>query len=117
MIRVRIKRRKKKLGYKEWWDRSCTRKKRIVYRLYKGWRIGKSSRERFLEERRSFKEHVEEKKRKWKEKKEKELRNLKNEAEVWKIINKKRGKSNWAENSISKESWMSTLENCLEERK
>ncbi|XP_011641707.1 cilia- and flagella-associated protein 251-like [Pogonomyrmex barbatus] len=64
MIRVRIKRRKKKLGYKEWWDRSCTRKKRIVHRLYKGWRIGKSSRERFLEERRSFKEHVEEKKRK-----------------------------------------------------
>ena len=56
-------RRKKKLGYKEWWDRSCTRSKRIIHRIYKVWRIGKASRERFLKERREFREHVEEKKR------------------------------------------------------
>lgn len=30
---------------------------------------------------------------------------MKDEAEVWKVINKKRGKSNWVKNTISKESW------------
>ncbi|XP_025997472.1 golgin subfamily A member 6-like protein 22 [Solenopsis invicta] len=28
MVKIRIKRRKKELGHKDWWDRSCTRKKR-----------------------------------------------------------------------------------------
>lgn len=35
MIRKRYKRRRKKIGYKDWWDRQCTKKKREVQRIYK----------------------------------------------------------------------------------
>lgn len=37
--------------------------------------------------------------------KEKNLRKLKNETEVWKFINRKRGKRQWIENNIKEESW------------
>jgi len=106
MIKIKVKGGKKRnLGYKEWWDRSCTRRKRIAHRVYRGWRLGKLSREKFIEERRKYREYMEERKRKWKVKEEEELRKLKNEAEVWKVINKKRGRGNWIENEISKEAW------------
>lgn len=33
MVRKKIKKKRKKLGFKDWWDRSCTRKKREVKRF------------------------------------------------------------------------------------
>lgn len=35
MVKKKIKKRRRKLGDKEWWDRSCTKKKREVERIYK----------------------------------------------------------------------------------
>lgn len=54
MIRKRYKRRRKKIGYKDWWDRQCTKKKREIQRIYKRWRQGKENRERYLEEKENF---------------------------------------------------------------
>lgn len=54
MIRKRYKRRRKKIGYKDWWDRQCTKKKREVQRIYKRWRQGKENRGRYLEEKENF---------------------------------------------------------------
>ncbi|XP_039311154.1 uncharacterized protein LOC120359015 [Solenopsis invicta] len=106
MVKVKTKGgARKKLGFKEWWNRSCTRRKRLVHRVYDNWRKGKLSRERYIEERRKFREHLEERKRLWKEKEEEELSDLKNEAQVWKVINRKRGRGNWVDNEISKVEW------------
>lgn len=33
-------RKKKRVGYEEWWDRSCTKKKEEVHRVYRKWRRG-----------------------------------------------------------------------------
>lgn len=56
-----------------------------------------------MEEKKKLKEFLEEKRRKWKEKEELEFSLLHNEAEIWKYINKTRGKKEWIENEISKE--------------
>lgn len=72
VIRKKSKGKKKELGFKDWWDRECTRKKREVKRLYKRWRIGPINRERYLEGKKKMKEMQEEKKRKKRETEEKE---------------------------------------------
>ncbi|XP_011171118.1 coiled-coil domain-containing protein 34-like [Solenopsis invicta] len=71
--------------------------------VLKSMRKRKLNRERYIEERRKLREHLEEKKKRWKEKEEEELRNLKYKAQVWKVINRKRGKGNWIKNEITKE--------------
>lgn len=91
----------KRIGFNYWWDRSCTKKKREIKRIYKKWKKGKGTREKFLEERKK-REYLESKRRKKREEEGKELKELKNEAEVWKYINKKRRKREWKENSIKK---------------
>lgn len=40
LVTKKIKIRRKELGYKDWWDRSCTRKKREMKRSYRKWRVG-----------------------------------------------------------------------------
>lgn len=78
-------------GYKEWQDRSCTRTNRMIRGIYKKQRRGKVSRKKYIEKRKALKEHLESKRREKKE--EEELRNLKNEKEIWKYINRRRGKT------------------------
>lgn len=82
--------RRRKLGYKEWWDRGCTKEKRKIVRAYKKWKRGKASREEYMEEKKRVNLYMEEKRKKKKEEEEQELRNLKSETEVWRCINKRR---------------------------
>lgn len=87
LVTKKIKIRRKEFGYKDWWDRSCTRKKREVKRSYKKWRIGNEGIT---------------KKKEIGEKEEKILRNLKRESEIWRFINKKRRKRENERNRIKK---------------
>ncbi|XP_039315399.1 golgin subfamily A member 6-like protein 22 [Solenopsis invicta] len=82
MVKKRIKRRKKELGHKDWWDRSCTRKKREVKRIYKKWKKGRIERDRYIKEKRNLKELLEKKQKEKRRKEEEELRKMKNEADV-----------------------------------
>lgn len=100
------------VGSKDWWDRGCTKKKRAVHKMYKNWRNGMCSREKYIEEKRKLTVYLE-KMKKWKEKEKMELRMLRNEAEVWRFINKKRGKRVWVENEINKERWEKHFRNLL----
>jgi len=54
MVRKEL-RRKRVLGYKDWWDKSCTTMKRRVKRIYSRWRKEKVVRGRYVEERKLFK--------------------------------------------------------------
>jgi len=105
MVRYKKKWRKKVIGHKDWWDRSCTKKKREMKRTYRKWRRGNASRERYLEERRNFKLWMEKKQKEKREKEEEELKKIGSEIEVWKYINRKCGKKKWVENRIGKEEW------------
>lgn len=51
------------------------------------------------------KEFLDVKKDKWEEKEGRELRLLHKEEEVWRFINKKKGRREWGENDISKNRW------------
>ncbi|XP_039309131.1 stress response protein NST1-like [Solenopsis invicta] len=82
MVKKRIKRRKKELGHKDWWDKSCTRKKREVKRIYKKWKKGRIERDRYIKEKRNLKELLEKKRKEKRRKEEEELRKMKNEADV-----------------------------------
>lgn len=97
--------RRKEIGHKEWWDRSCTKMKRMVQREFRKWKRGRISREKYMEVKKSLKDHVESRRRKKKEEEEEELRNLRNEREVWEFINRRRGKRRIARNNIDKDSW------------
>lgn len=55
-------------------------------------------------EKKKWREFIEEKKMKLRGKEEEEFKGLKNEAEIWKVINKKRGKKVKITNSIKDES-------------
>lgn len=51
MIRKYTKIRNREIGHKDWWDRSCTRKKKKVKRAYIKWKKGKKDKEDYWEER------------------------------------------------------------------
>lgn len=73
MIKKRVKRRNNDLGHKDWWDSECTRKKRILKKLFRKWKKGKMRRETLIEEKKILVElHIREQleKRKAKEVKE-----------------------------------------------
>jgi len=105
MVRSKKKWRIKEIGHKDWWDRSCTKKKRELKRIYRRWRKGKIVREKYMEERRRFKLWLEKKQREKREEEEEALKSLRNEKEIWEYINRKRGKRKWVENKIGKEEW------------
>ncbi|XP_026825313.1 golgin subfamily A member 6-like protein 6 [Ooceraea biroi] len=54
--------RKRNMGYKDWWDKDCTRKKREVKRNYRRWRREMRTKEEFLVSRREFRELLEQNK-------------------------------------------------------
>lgn len=72
---------------------------------YKKWRKGKIGREEYIEIREGLREFLRKKQKHKREEEEKELKSLRNEAELWKYINRKRKKYERKENSISKERW------------
>lgn len=96
---------KSTIGHKDWWDKSCTRRKRKVKRIYKSWKLGKGTREKYIEERKGLRTYLEEKRKKKREEEEEELRSIHRESEVWKFINRKRNKREWKENNIEDEVW------------
>lgn len=69
-----VRRRKRKQGYKDWWNRNCTRKKRMVYRIYKRWQKGKIRTEIYIEEKRKMKKLLKRSKEKKRREEEKEIR-------------------------------------------
>jgi len=119
MEKRKFKIRRRKVGYKDWWDRECSRKKRGVRREYNLWRKGKSNLKKFIEVKKKYRELLVEKQRERREKEEKELKNIKKEAEAWNYINRKRGKKRFIGNNIKKEEWKNHFRNLLggDERK
>lgn len=91
------------IGYKDWWDRECTKKKRRVKKVYVRWRRGKGTKEGYMEERKNFRLLLEKKRKKKREEEENELRQMQGATQAWKYINKKRKRREWRENNIEKE--------------
>lgn len=90
--------------------------KRKVCREYRRWKKGKISRGKYMEERKSMKEHFEKRKKEKREEEGEELKNLKNEKEIWEFINRKRGKRKQVKNKIDKGRWMKYFMELLEEK-
>lgn len=65
-----VRRRKRKIGYKEWWNRNCTREKRRMHRVYHKWERVKIDRRTYIEEKKNLRRYLDEVKESW-EKKEK----------------------------------------------
>ncbi|XP_024891452.1 trichohyalin-like [Temnothorax curvispinosus] len=103
---IKVKKRRK-IGHKDWWDRSCTRKKREVKRKYRRWRCGKGSKKDYLKEKKCLKGWLESKRMEKRMREEEELRKLKDEKKIWNYINSRRKKKEWKENNISKKNWRS----------
>lgn len=114
MIKKEIKIKKRKLGHKDWWDRSCTKKKREVKSWYRKWRKGRLSRERYVKARKEMKELYVRRQQKRREEEEEKLRRLKKETEVWRYINSRRSEREWKDNSIGKEVWRKHFMELLE---
>jgi len=68
--------------FKDWWDRSCTKKKRELKRIYRRWRREKTLRIRYMEEKRKFKIWVKKKQREKREKEKEELKKIGSETEI-----------------------------------
>jgi len=113
MVRKRVKIRRRNVGFKDWWDITCTRRKRGVHRVYKLWRMGKTSVKYYIEEKKKFRKFLLEKQKERREKEEMKLRRLKKEVEVWRFINKKRGKKRLIGNNIKKAEWKEHFRNLL----
>ncbi|XP_058810337.1 uncharacterized protein LOC131675385 [Phymastichus coffea] len=75
----RKKIRKRKLGYKIWWDKNCSILKRRAKEKYKRWKKGKMQKSHYLAAKKDWRKTCKEKERKWKEEQLVELKNLKNE--------------------------------------
>ena len=117
MVRRKIKRRKKReLGHKDWWDRNCSRKKRRLKRMFRRWKEGRVEKDKFIEEKKKFRELIEKKRKDKRKEEEKELRGLKKEADIWRYINRTRSKRENMENKIEKEVWRQHFMDLLEGR-
>lgn len=55
-----VRRRKRKIGYKEWWNRNCTREKRRVHRVYQKWERVKINRRTYIEEKKNLRRYLDE---------------------------------------------------------
>lgn len=53
-----IGKRKRFVDHKNWWDRGCTRQKKKVHKMFRDWKRGKLSRERYVKERKKLKEFL-----------------------------------------------------------
>lgn len=91
----RIRWRKRKLGFKKWWDRECTRKKRKAERMLKKRKRGSGCKNETLQEKREFMELCERKREKWRKKEMAEMNKIRTETEVWNYINKKRSRTRY----------------------
>jgi len=80
-IRKKIRIRKRKIGFKDWWDRDCTRRKRKMQRCFCAWRKGKIGRKKYLKEKGKLRKFMKEKQKEKREKKEKKLREIRKETE------------------------------------
>jgi len=114
MVRRKVKIKRRKIGFKDWWDKECTKGKRRLQRLYKDWRRGKVIIAKVMEEKRIYKNLLEEKQKRKREEEEVELKNIKKEAEVWKFINKKRGRNGQIEGKIDTRRWRTHFKNLLD---
>ena len=72
MVRKEITIKKRKIGYKRWWDKECSKCKREVKEKYRKWKKGKGTREEYIQKDKGGREYV--KRRKELEKKIKEYK-------------------------------------------
>ncbi|XP_024884387.1 uncharacterized protein LOC112462700 [Temnothorax curvispinosus] len=114
VVEKKVRWRKRKLGYKKWWDRECTRKKRKAERKLKKWRIGGRSKEAVLQVKRELAELCEKKREEWSKKEMEELNGIRTESEVWKYINKERKIRDKVSEEISTEGWRQHFMGVLE---
>ncbi|XP_020299339.1 uncharacterized protein LOC109863486 [Pseudomyrmex gracilis] len=71
MIKKDIRIKTKRIGFKEWWDRSCTKMKRDTKRSYKKWKSDKITRKEYLEQKKEWRRYMEKKKKRKEKKKRK----------------------------------------------
>lgn len=89
MVKKKIKKRRRKIGFKDW---SCIKQKRAVQRRYRSWRKGKGRKEDYMQEKGRWRELQERKQKDKRKEEEEELRKIRRESEIWKYINRKKGK-------------------------
>lgn len=102
MVKKKVQVKIWKLGHHFWWDRKCTKEKRKVAGCFKKWKKGTISREAYLGKKKEFRTLCERKETAKKEKEWKEIREVKTEKQIWKYINKERGKES---KGITMEEW------------
>lgn len=59
-----IKIKERKLGYKRWWNRNCSRLKRITKIAFRKWKMGKSNKEEYIVARKKWREECKDRKQK-----------------------------------------------------
>lgn len=89
MVKKKIKKRRRKIGFMDW---SCIKQKRAVQRRYRSWRKGKGRKEDYMQEKGRWRELQERKQKDKRKEEEEELRKIRRESEIWKYINRKKGK-------------------------
>lgn len=109
-----IKWKRKKLGYKRWWNRECTKRKRWAKRAFYRWKKGIERKEKYLNARKEWRVICKSREREWSREQMEELKKIKHETQVWKFINKHRKKRDLKGNSIGKEEWVEHFTLLLE---
>lgn len=90
MVKKEVGWKRKEIGHKDWWDRSCTKEKRKVHRSLRKWRNGKVTREEYMIDKSNLRSFLDQKQKRWEDKEELEFRSLKNATEIGslEVINK-----------------------------
>ncbi|TGZ50545.1 Uncharacterized protein DBV15_12707, partial [Temnothorax longispinosus] len=114
VVEKKVRWRKRQLGYKKWWDRECTRKKRKAERKLKRWRKGGGSKEAALQVKRELAELCEKKREEWSKREIEKLNEIRTETEVWKYISKERKVKDKVSEEISMEGWRQHFMGVLE---
>jgi len=101
-------------GRKRWWNRECRLSKIEVNKKLRKYKEGKVKRVEYIEEKRKHKEVCKENEEKYRREEITKIMNLKDENEIWKYIQKERGKRSNMDEGIAKEEWKQHFMNLLE---
>lgn len=100
---------------KKWWDRKCTKKKRLIKASFRKWKHGYCDKEEYLQRRKDWKVLCVEKMKKKKDEELEKIKQIRKESEVWKYFNKyRKKKSERYEKQINLENWKDHFWNLLE---
>lgn len=96
---------KKDTKTRSWWDKKCENGRKRMRRALRKWKQNEGSKEKYLKEKKKYKEICGNRKEEYAKEEKEKIENLKNEGEIWSYIKAERKEKRTVSRNISMDAW------------